>query len=555
MPVPARVIIAFAKTDADHSAAASLAVGFERDGLPVERADGEAGTEKVLGIVREDDLLVVSTHLGADSKGEEGVALMRAVRAKLPQLPIVAIGDAEKRAAAGEAGATAFIAKPAFVKDVVTLGRVIAMPRDGIAPGWGGELDGLHLYYMVRALAAAKKTGVMTLTRANRRGELRFFEGEVTSAAAGVLHGQAAFHQLLLWPEASFDVRLESVVRRQQIPLTPAELLHDAEKFLKDFNELAGGISPASLYEQDPVKAAEHVDEIPKEVGPILRLFDGGRSVADVIEDSPARLAETMRVVARLVALGVVKKLTVPRPHRDAAAALQIGDWMVGQDAPQPAPVPAARKTPAAGHQAVEWPALGTSASQTPGAASYAPVVPSQTATGEIMAVGVAEPAKPEPAGATNVGRNGRSSAQVAAIPAEPKGRKSGTHGAVAESAKAEDKGRRSGPHAVPEEKGRKSGPHAVPEEKARKSGGHAAVGRASGSRRAVDKHFEDHEQAFFDQEHHLAHPPGDSFADLDEGKPQESFWKRLFGGAPKRRKVRKPGTRTAAKPVGKNKK
>src|SRR5262249_777658 len=160
MGLPARVIIAFARTDADQSAAASVATGFHRDGLAVERLDGDDEAEKAL---RGDDLLVISAHLGNDSKNEEGLAVVRRGRAKLGALPILAIGDAEKRGASAEAGVTAFIAKPAFVKDVVTLGRVISMPREGVTKGWGGELDGLHLYYMVRAFAASRQTGVMTI--------------------------------------------------------------------------------------------------------------------------------------------------------------------------------------------------------------------------------------------------------------------------------------------------------------------------------------------------------------------------------------------------------
>src|SRR5262249_25187260 len=156
---------------------------------------------------------------------------------------------------------------------------------------------------------------------------------------------------------------------------------------------------------QDLVKAAEHVDQIPKEVSPVMRLFDGERTVADVIEDSTMGLGDTMRVVARLVSLGVIKKLTAPRPHAGAGAALLIEDWIVGQSAPEEKPK---RRTPAHGQAAVDWGNLGAAA--VPAAASYAPVVPSQTATGEIMAIGSTPVAsKQEGAEAKNVGNNGRS--------------------------------------------------------------------------------------------------------------------------------------------------
>src|SRR5262249_48607565 len=209
-----------------------------------------------------------------------------------------------------------------------------------------------------------------------------------------------------------------SVARRQQIPLTPAELLADAEKFLKDWYELGGGISPASLYEPDRVKAAEHVADIPKEVAPILRLFDGARTVADAIEDSPMRFADTLRVIARLVALGVLRKMSAPRPIEDAGAALQIEDWFVGQAAPEPRPM--------RHHETGDWGNLGKAAA--PGAASYAPVVPAQSVTGEFTAV---TPADKE----GNVPNNGKSSSQVRAVTAADEkretGRKTGSHAAA----------------------------------------------------------------------------------------------------------------------------
>ena len=62
----------------------------------------------------------------------------------------------------------------------------------------------------MRALSASSSKGVLTLVRGFRRGELRLYEGEVTSAQLGGLHGLAAFHQLLLWPEARFELQAKA---------------------------------------------------------------------------------------------------------------------------------------------------------------------------------------------------------------------------------------------------------------------------------------------------------------------------------------------------------
>src|SRR5262249_48642654 len=231
MPLPSRVLLAFGAPkssddpdEAGRQAVDSLAAGFGREGLAVESG---LPAEEVIAKAAVDDLVVVSTEV-PDVEGALGSLRARLGVVANPEHgtpPVIVIGDGQRRGAVLAAGANAFIPKPAYVKDVVTLGRILCMPREGIEPGWGGELDDLHLSSIGRALGAAGKTGVLSLSRNGRRGELRFYEGEVTSAQVGALHGQSAFHQLLLWPDASFDLRAESVVRRRQIPLSPKEIL------------------------------------------------------------------------------------------------------------------------------------------------------------------------------------------------------------------------------------------------------------------------------------------------------------------------------------------
>src|SRR5262249_42245933 len=130
--------------------------------------------------------------------------------------------------------------------------------------------------------------------------------------------------------------------------------------------------------------------------------------------------------------------------------------------------------------------------------ASYAPVVPSLSATGEIQAITDFAPAEE----AKTVGTNGN--------------KRTGTTGQVAAIVDKPVKKDRTGPIST--------------EMKAQKK-----RGRGSGATRVRrDAHFADHEQAFFDEEHRIAadhSEPGhhENFADLDEGKPKVGFWKRLF--------------------------
>jgi hypothetical protein len=152
--------------------------------------------------------------------------------------------------------------------------------------------------------------------------------------------------------------------------------------------------------------------------------------------------------------------------------------------------------------------------------ASYAPVVPSQSATGEISVAAAAVAVAVPPEETKSLGTNGKkrtgaSTGPVAAVAvAEKPKATTGKQRAITDR-------HRTAPPPIPT---------AVPEEKSAKK-----RGRSSGANPVVrDPHFASHEQAFFDEEHRIAEDHSgetkhESFADLDEGKPKVGFWKRLF--------------------------
>ena len=168
--------------------------------------------------------------------------------------------------------------------------------------------------------SALGRSAVLTLMRGLRRGEVRFFHGEVTSAQVGLIHGQAALHQLLLWTEARFDFRHEDVVRRQQIPLSPDELFADAERFLEGVRELERPAVAGDGARAGRRSAIQSLGkQIPTEVHGVLRMFDGHRVLADVLEDSPYRVFETLRVAQRAVEVGPAPRRRVAAPEGDLA--------------------------------------------------------------------------------------------------------------------------------------------------------------------------------------------------------------------------------------------
>ncbi len=252
---------------------------------------------------------------GHSRDDEEPIAAsLRDIRATLDGLgartPILYLGDEVNATDARRAGADQRLPSTIRPSDIATLGQLFATyrhPPDENGKGIHGQLsDYGGVFYLVRALAAIEFTGVLFLIRGLRRGELRFFQGEVTSAQVGTLHGMAALHQLLLWNRAHFELLDEDVIRRQQIPLSPQEILEDAERFLAELRTFDADLSTSSVYDVEDETLAHHIDTMPDPVQRVLHLFDGYRSLADVVEDSPYRVLETLRLSKRLIDRGLI---------------------------------------------------------------------------------------------------------------------------------------------------------------------------------------------------------------------------------------------------------
>ena len=319
--------------DPDVRASRQVQLGFAREGLdtivpaiPTDLASLQLG-------LAHGELPALALVGGGEA---EGVGLVKRARELLiagkADVPIVCTGRGA-RAELFAAGADAVLSPPVYLRDVVTISRILSGVPSGRRDHLVGSLvETTGVYTLVRALCALGRSAVLTLIRGLRRGEIRFYRGEVTSAQVGLIHGQAAFHQLLLWTDARFDFSYEDIVRRAQIPMTTEELLKDAERFLEGVRESAELLSPSMVLEQDQQRVQGLGKQIPTEVYGVLRMFDGHRVLADILEDSPYRVFETLRVAQKALEIGLLRPSAERRPKASWRAVLAIEEWLVGSE-------------------------------------------------------------------------------------------------------------------------------------------------------------------------------------------------------------------------------
>jgi hypothetical protein len=325
MTGPSKVIV----LDPDARTAAQVQLGFEREGIATSAPaiPADLGTLALAnGDAGDAGLALVGGGVGVVKRAR---ALLQA------DVPIVFAGPTGNatRDELLAAGADEVLVQPAYLRDVVTIGRILcgqpAAHRDHVA---GSLAETTGVYTLVRALSALGRSAVLTLVRGLRRGEIRFYRGEITSAQVGLIHGQAAFHQLLLWTDARFDFAREDIVRRGQIPMSSEELFADAERFLEGVRESAELLSPSMVLEQDIQRVTNLGKQVPTEVHGVLRMFDGHRVLADILEDSPYRVFETLRVAQKALEAGLLRVAVDQKPRTSWRAVLAIEEWLVGSE-------------------------------------------------------------------------------------------------------------------------------------------------------------------------------------------------------------------------------
>src|SRR3954447_16700067 len=102
--------------DPDPSGLEILTFGFEREGAKVDATADVLGAPKRLAGTSP-SLLVVAVR-GGDPAAFEVIRWTRSGRST-PGISVLAIGAAEQREAAMAAGASEFVATPAFIRDVI----------------------------------------------------------------------------------------------------------------------------------------------------------------------------------------------------------------------------------------------------------------------------------------------------------------------------------------------------------------------------------------------------------------------------------------------------
>ncbi len=315
--------------DPDPQSQAALAFGFRRAGFTVFATESAAEVEAVVA-KSAPELLFISSSSAHGANNDVPLRLVGRLRQEeaTRQLPVIVFGDRSAREPALRAGADEFVARPAYLRDVVTLARLTVHGRPTI------ELSTsmlVRLEHVARALSSAQRTGTLEIARGAEFGEVGFDQGEIVSAIVGVYAGSEALQRICRWGDAEVFFRSEAPGRGHRIDRPTPSLLRDLAEWSQavELGAAAVGGLTARYY------AASPSGDLPPPLAEFRSYFVGESTLIDFLDRSGIESTDGFAVVESLLALGLIERVDRAAGSIGAlgAAALQWLEQEISSDA------------------------------------------------------------------------------------------------------------------------------------------------------------------------------------------------------------------------------
>lgn len=294
--------------EADKDARAALALELVGAGFEVLAAPS---LEDLVGELSEGRPLPHLVIVPAEASGEgmDGFTFCERLRAdaRTEHLPVYLLSHHEvpgHRARADAVRADDYLLQPVPSQVLVSLARLKA-GRSAFAPAYEAHTVRMPLAQVLHALLCGSRAGRIELR--DNEGWLSFRQGHVVDASYEGERGLTAIRRLLLFGSGAYAVSFAEELAGGKLLLNlkiyASLLMPAAERFAA---LCARGIPLSARLTVDFKRLADVLETLPDDVGQVIRLFDGQRTVHVALLECQMPEVTTLEVVTCLYAQGVL---------------------------------------------------------------------------------------------------------------------------------------------------------------------------------------------------------------------------------------------------------
>ncbi len=303
--------------DADPRSVRVLEVSLKKSGYSVTTAsDGADALAKIE--LSAPDLILSDTRLPR----LDGYELVRRMKDKpehahIPVVFLTSQKSIEDKIRGLELGVEDYLTKPIFVRELIARVNLLlarrtqermatAMPMSR-RTRLSGSLEDMGVVDLLQTFEISRKTGVGKIGNGRRECRIYFRDGKVVDAELGRLRGEEAVYRALIWTTGTFEVEFCPIDREDIIPTSTQGLLMEGMRRVDEWGRLLEQLPPlATIFDVDHEQLVERLNEIPDDLNGIMRLFDGKRTLLDVIDDSPFEDLSTLSTITKLFFEGLL---------------------------------------------------------------------------------------------------------------------------------------------------------------------------------------------------------------------------------------------------------
>jgi DNA-binding response OmpR family regulator len=304
--------------DADPRSVRVLEVSLRKAGYSVTTAaDGLDALAKIESLTP--DLILSDTRLPK----LDGYTLVRKLKERVEWsgIPIVFLTSQksiEDKIRGLELGVEDYLTKPIFVRELIARVNLLLARRtqENIAANrstlsgrtrFTGSTQDMAVVDLLQTFEVSRKSGVVHLRGGTQEGHIYFRDGKIVDAELGRLRGEEAIYRALIWNEATFEVEFKAIANEDIIGGSTQAILMEGMRRVDEWGRLCEQLPPlATVFEIDHAQLLDRLNEIPDELNGILKLFDGKRTLVDVVDDSPFEDLSTLSTVTKLYFEGLL---------------------------------------------------------------------------------------------------------------------------------------------------------------------------------------------------------------------------------------------------------
>jgi CheY-like chemotaxis protein len=303
--------------DPDPQSLRVLEVSLKKAGFSVTTASDGADALAKLELSAP-DLILSDTRLPR----LDGYELVRRLkdRPEYAVIPIVFLTgqkSIEDKIRGLELGVEDYLTKPILVRELIARVNLLLARRthDSMATSipisrrtrFSGSLEDMGVVDLLQTFEVSRKSGIARIWDGRREALIYFRDGKVVDAELGRLRGEEAVYRSLITSSGEFEVELCAIPNEDIIPTSTQGLLMEGMRRLDEWGRVLEQLPPLeTVFDVDHEQLVDRLNEVPDELNAILRLFDGRRSLLDVVDESPFEDLSTLSTISKLFFEGLL---------------------------------------------------------------------------------------------------------------------------------------------------------------------------------------------------------------------------------------------------------